>query len=122
MRKIRNSCAHNERVYCLSREKDKHGHGGRIKDNYILALRPSYSRDPGQRIFDLVIYFKYYLPQKEFRQFVKELLSMLQKLKAQVHPNAFDYVRGQMGIKHLDDLNVLLNLPKDPIEYNKFDK
>lgn len=122
MRKVRNSCAHNERIYSLSREKERHGGGGRIKDIYIKSMRASYSRDPEQRIFDLVIYFKYYLPPNEFKQFIKGLSSMIQELQSQIHPSAFDYVRGQMGIKNLEDLNILRDLPKDPIEYNKFDK
>lgn len=30
MRKIRNSCAHNERVYCLTRKQERRSHSGRI--------------------------------------------------------------------------------------------
>ena len=47
---------------------------------------------------------------------------MLLKLQAEIHPSAFDNVRGKMGIKNLDDLDTLASLPKDDIEYNKFDK
>lgn len=122
MRKVRNACAHNERVYCLSRGKDQYGHGGRIKENYIRSLRPSYSRDLDQRIFDLIVYFKYFLPVPEYKQLIKELKEMLLDLQSKIHPSAFDYVRGQMGIKNMQDLDLLLNLPKDPIEYNKFDR
>lgn len=36
MRKVRNSCAHNERIYCLCRDRDKfHKNSGRIKEQYI---------------------------------------------------------------------------------------
>ena len=47
---------------------------------------------------------------------------MLEDLQARIHPHAFEYVRGQMGIKDINDLNVLIRLPKDEIDYNKFDK
>ena len=47
---------------------------------------------------------------------------MLENLQNQIHPHAFEYIRAQMGIKNLEDLDVLLHLPKDDIEYNKFDK
>ena len=47
---------------------------------------------------------------------------MLLELQAKIHPHAFEYVRGQMGIRNLDDLDSLLNFPRDDIEYNKFDK
>lgn len=46
---------------------------------------------------------------------------MLNDLQTKIHPHAFEYVRGQMGIRNLEDLDTLLNFPKDEIEYNKFD-
>lgn len=47
---------------------------------------------------------------------------MLNKLQSKIHPHAFEYVRGHMGIRNIEDLDTLLNIPKDDIEYNKFDK
>ena len=47
---------------------------------------------------------------------------MLIDLQSKIHPHAFNYVRGQMGIKNLQDLDTLIMFPKDEIEYNKFDK
>ena len=75
-----------------------------------------------QKIFDLIVYFKYYLPNNEYKGFIKTLKNMLENLQNQIHPHAFEYIRAQMGIKNLEDLDVLLHLPKDDIEYNKFDK
>lgn len=95
---------------------------GRILENYFRMLGNGYSRDLNQKIFDLIIYFKYYLPSKEYKQFILELKNMLEDLQARIHPHAFEYVRGQMGIKDINDLNVLIRLPKDEIDYNKFDK
>ena len=122
MRIIRNSCAHNERVYCISRSRDSSHNSGRIIDPYIAALGSSYKRDHNQSILDLLVYFKYYLPKKEYMQMIKELDNMLQDLSGKIHPHAFEYIRGKMGIKNIADLDHLLHLPKDEIEYNKFDK
>lgn len=47
---------------------------------------------------------------------------MLLDLEVQIHPHAFEYVRAQIGIRNLSDLDTLINIPKDEIEYNKFDK
>lgn len=123
MRKIRNSCAHNERVYCLCRKrKEKSSNTGRIIEKYFPMLRSGYTRNLDQKIFDLIVYFKYYLPNNEYKGFIKTLKNMLESLQNQIHPHAFEYIRAQMGIKNLEDLDVLLHLPKDDIEYNKFDK
>ncbi len=119
MRKTRNSCAHNERVYCLS---ENHRSSGRIVEPYLQNLGARYTREPEKKLFDLFVYFKYYLPNKEYRQFINELKTMLSNLKNRIHPHAFEYVRGKIGIHKLEDLEALLSLPKDDIEYNKFDK
>ncbi|MDO4170813.1 MAG: Abi family protein [Lachnospiraceae bacterium] len=116
MRKIRNACAHNERIYCLSRPK------GRILETYLRQLRRTYSRNKDQKLFDLIVYFKYYLPHKEYQSFISELKSMIFALKSDIDPIAFDNIRGQMGIVNLSDLDTLVALSKDDIEYNKFDK
>lgn len=122
MRKIRNSCAHNERVYCLTRTNEKRGNTGRIIEKYFKMLNSGYTRNLEQKLFDLFVYFKYYLPQNEYKQFISELKTMLINLQSKIHPHAFEYVRGQMGIRALDDLDILLGFPKDDIDYNKFDK
>lgn len=122
MRRIRNSCAHNERIYCLSRSGDKRGRSGRIVENYFRALRPAYIRDNDQKIFDLIVFFKYYLPQKEYQSFISDLKGILFELKGNISIVAFEYIRGQLGIKDLNDLDILTSLPKSDIDYNKFDK
>lgn len=122
MRKIRNSCAHNERVYCLTRRRERNGSSGRIMEKYFRLLSPGYSRHLEQKLFDLFVYFKYYLPRSEYKQFISELKNMLSGLQSKIHPHAFEYVRAQMGIRDLNDLDELIGFPKDEIEYNKFDK
>jgi hypothetical protein len=46
---------------------------------------------------------------------------MLIELQNTLQTNAFDNVRGQMGIKNLNVLDALIALPKSKIEYHKFD-
>ena len=84
-------------------------------------MRPVYSRESDKRIMDLLVYMKYYLPNKEYIHMISEIQSMLETLKKTVTPNAFDNIRGQMGIKNLSDLEDLKSVPKDKIPYNKFD-
>lgn len=122
MRKIRNSCAHNERIYCLTRSEGNRGKSSRILENYLRKLRPAYSRHREQQIFDLIVYFKYYLPHREYQQFISELKGLLFDLKGNIDPIAFEYVRAQIGIINLDDLDILVSLNKNDIDYNKFDK
>ncbi len=122
MRKIRNSCAHNERIFCIHQSQNSvKQNNGRIIEKYIMALRPSYSKKSDKRIFDLLVYFKYYLPDKEFRNMIEGLQKMLTGLQNSISANAFDNIRGQMGIKSLSDLETLKSLYKAPILYNNFD-
>lgn len=46
MRKVRNSCAHNERIYCLTRSNGNRfrGNSSRILEPYLRMLRPAYMR------------------------------------------------------------------------------
>lgn len=123
LRKIRNACAHNERIFSLKqKEIDQKPNTGRIKEKYIKQLSKSYSRESEKRLFDLLVYFKYYLPDKEYKNMIEEIQTKLEKIKGLLQPNAFDNIRGQMGIKSLEDLEILKNLPKKTIKYHSFDK
>ena len=62
-----------------------------------------------------------FLPKEEFAPMIMELKNMLKELQGTLQPNAFDNVRGQMGIKNLSVLDTLISLPKSKIEYHKFD-
>ncbi len=122
LRKVRNSCAHNERVYCIHQTQVRNNStSGRILDPYYSQLPQSYCRCTEKNIFDILIYFKYFLPNEEYITMISELGKMLLDLQSKLISNAFDNVRGQMGIKNLSIFSTLINLPKDKIEYNKFD-
>ena len=122
LRRVRNSCAHNERVYCIHQTQARNNTAsGRILDPYYEQLPRAYSRCTEKNIFDILIYFKYFLPKGEFTQMITEIKNMLTELQSALHPNAFANVRGQMGIRDLSILDTLISLPKAKIEYHKFD-
>ena len=122
LRRVRNSCAHNERVYCIHQTHARNNSAsGRILDPYYTQLPTSYSRCTEKNIFDILVYFKYFLPTEEFTPMIIELKNMLIELQNTLQTNAFDNVRGQMGIKNLNVLDALIALPKSKIEYHKFD-
>ena len=122
LRRVRNSCAHNERVYCIHQTQARNNSAsGRILDPYYTQLPTSYSRCNEKNIFDILVYFKYFLPTEEFTPMIIELKNMLIELQNTLQTNAFDNVRGQMGIKNLNVLDALITLPKSKIEYHKFD-
>ena len=122
LRRVRNSCAHNERVYCIHQTQARNNSAsGRILDHYYTQLPTSYSRCTEKNIFDILVYFKYFLPTEEFTPMIIELKKMLIELQNTLQTNAFDNVRGQMGIKNLNVLDALIALPKSKIEYHKFD-
>lgn len=122
LRRVRNSGAHNERVYCIHQTQARNNSAsGRILDPYYTQLPTSYSRCTEKNIFDILVYFKYFLPTEEFTPMIIELKNMLIELQNTLQTNAFDNVRGQMGIKNLNVLDALIALPKSKIEYHKFD-
>lgn len=122
LRKVRNSCAHNERVYNIrQQQQNKQSSSGRILDPYFEQLPKSYKNEHDKNIFDILIYLKYYLPKEEYTPMILELKKMLLDLQTKLSPNAFANVRGQMGIKDISILDTLDSLPKSKIQYNKFD-
>lgn len=123
LRIVRNSCAHNERIYCINRSREwNNQNSGRILETYFSLLPNKYKKETNQKIFDLIVYFKYYLPSNEYNKFIDSIYNMLVDLQNKLHANAFDYIRGHMGIGNIEDLLTLKYAAKNKIEYNKFDK
>ena len=112
MRKIRNSCAHNERIYTLKRR-------GRIIERYLRQLPRSYCRENEQKIMDLLIYLKYYLHHSDYKSLLYSVKTLLERLEANISANAFNNVRAAMGIKDISHLDLLLT-DNNKKEYNKF--
>lgn len=102
IRIFRNACAHNERIYCL--------HGvGRIYDSEIRKLGNRYKRNKERKLFDLLIYLRYYMQVDDYKILLNKIKSMLKKLENETSQYAFDNIRGGMGIKRLEDLDTLAN-------------
>jgi len=124
MRQVRNSCAHNERIYCISERNNTGGKNShkRITEKYLKQLPKSYLRvNENKKIIDLIVYFKYYLPNKEYKELINILYDMLAELGMNIQEKAFDRVRAQMGIKNIEHLIDLRDMEKCDIKYNKFD-
>lgn len=114
-RTVRNSCAHNERIYTM-----KHS-GSRLRTTYMNALAKSYSREADKKVIDLLVYLKFYLPHTEYAELVLKIGAMLLNLKGQIRPQAFEKVRADLGIKDVNHLDKLLENPKH-IKYNDLGK
>lgn len=95
MRKIRNSCAHNEGIY------------GMIREGRVLQSFKEFLPDRNQYIMDLLIYMRYFLPDGEYNIFIDKIIDLLDTLKSKLTNEAFNRVRVDMGIKNIDDLNIL---------------
>lgn len=102
IRIFRNACAHNERIYCL--------HGvGRIFENEIKKLGKRYKKIKERKLFDLLVYLRYYMQKEEYQSLISKIKKSLEKLESSISQYAFDNIRGGTGIKSLDDLDILSN-------------
>lgn len=113
LRKIRNSCAHNERVYDIILKNQ------RINTPYFNLMSNTYNNNNNKDklIIDCIVYFKYYLKASAFEKFITELTDLLNELQTQLQPQSFNRVRASMGIKDLSHLNLILQESKN-IKYN----
>lgn len=102
VRIVRNACAHNERIYCL------HGEG-RIFEKEINKFGKRYKKTKTKSVFDLLIYLRYFMSKNEYAELVSTIKTMLEELEEKVTPYAFNNIRGNMGIKSLEDLDILIN-------------
>lgn len=114
MRLIRNKCAHNERLYTYAA-------GKRIKQPFkdLTRLPDNYLFNEKQNITDLLVYLKYFLKHEDFETLINTVKNMLFLLQHKIPYSAFEYIRGQMGIKNIEHLDLLLK-DKKVIEYNDF--
>ena len=118
MRKVRNACAHNERIYTLE-SVSRNGSNRRILDSYFSMLSSGYASHTEQKLVDLFIYLKYYLETDDYNKLITQIKNMLLNLQKQINANAFGNVRAKMGIKDIRHLDILMSNNKN-IQYNKF--
>lgn len=102
IRIVRNACAHNERIFDLSRV-------GALKMEWVRHLPKSYRRNTSRdkRIIDFIITLRYYLQDEDYYIFLDEVYELLSLLREEIPTVAFDYVRGKMGIKNMEDIECL---------------
>ncbi len=109
LRTVRNSCAHNERIY------DTHLSNERVKCKYFDLMSPSYNNrrnSQDKRIIDLMVYLKYYLDHRKYIDLHSEVKKLLEDLKSKMKTPVFDFVRAALGIRDLEHLEQLLMQPK----------
>lgn len=121
MRIVRNACAHNERIYTITRKPARPAtrSTGRILCGHLRLLPSSYHSEREQKVIDLLIYLKYFLAPSDFQSLIDDISNMLSELQKKIDPIAFANVRGQLGVKDLSDLQKLKDNPRN-IPYNKF--
>ena len=90
------------------------------KTRVFLPTRKNYiTKHYSQRLIDVILYLRYFLPDTEYIAFIEDVERLLITLREKINGNAFDKVRAEMGIRSLDDLEILKNSSKD-IKFNKF--
>lgn len=114
IRKIRNACAHNERLYGMKEENRRV-----IDAQYFPMLVKSYKKERDRNLMDLIVYFRYYLTDEDYILFVEPIKQLLHDLEEKINTTAFHTIRGDMGIKNVDHLDLLSSTHKK-IEYDKF--
>lgn len=114
MRKIRNSCAHNERVFDICTP-------GQINCTYATVLPNVYrrNREGNKKLLDFILYLRYYTDDSNYVDFIDEIYNLLLNLESKISTNSYDYVRGKMGIKNKEHLLLLKSISKD-IDYSAF--
>ena len=116
IRKVRNACAHNERIYCIHRSQS------RVNQPFKQFLKKpnNYTRNRTQRIIDLIIYFRYFMDDKTYSAMLEEIKEIFLTLQPQINPNVFSKIRAETGIRSLQILDDLAKTTKK-INYNKFE-
>ncbi len=117
IRKVRNSCAHNERVIFF---KSKSPRFKQPFKEYILGDRRYFKYNPQQQLVDLLVSLKYFMNSNDYEKLVLQLRSNLINLQNELNITSFDYVRSNMGIRDLNDLEYLATKNKKNINYNKY--
>ena len=111
LRKVRNDCAHSERIYGVSKEN------ARVITVMHRRLGKRYEKDRHLQLIDAFIHMRYFLSATEYRSFLTFITEQLNQLEKEIDPEAFRRVRSRMGIRDVADLNILLkNLRELPYE------
>lgn len=104
IRKIRNECAHNERVFDYLKPS------GRVITKYHEHLGGKYRYNRDLRIIDLLIHVKYFLPHEEYELLIMDIYKLIDKLKNKINEHAFSRIKNNIGLRQPADLLRLLEL------------
>ena len=105
IRIVRNACAHNERIFCLTTSS-------RFYEYYFQQLNTRYNRTSKKHLMDLFVYFKYFLSESDFNGMIGDICEKLLELQQTIDILPFARVRNAMGIKKLTDLDKLMAILK----------
>lgn len=116
LRKVRNSCAHNERIYGITRNN------GRVKHpfNVFLNNPKPYINHRSQHLIDLIVYLRYFMEDVEYQELLFQIKNQFLTLQSQLNKNAFEKVHAETGIKNINVLEELSATTKK-IDYNRFE-
>ncbi|MGL5440163.1 MAG: Abi family protein [Filifactoraceae bacterium] len=102
LRKIRNVCAHNERLYDTNAPE-------RVIERYFELLPVEYhGLKESKRIIDGVIYLKYFLDANDYAGLIGQLTAILKHLQDNIIDEGFSNVIRDMGIIDISHLDCLL--------------
>lgn len=113
-RKIRNSCAHNERIYEMQRKN------GRVNvpfKTFLLNPKP-YTNIRSQTIVDCFVCLRYFLDDCDYFSMINLLKNEYFKLQEKINSNVFSKVRASTGVKQVGLFDELLTVKKS-IDYNR---
>lgn len=116
LRKSRNACAHNERIYCLSFKNN------RISQPFLkfAPKHANYLKHRTQRIVDLILFLRYFMCDKEYKTMIIDIENIFIKLQSKINRNVFNKIRASTGIRDLSLFETLKNT-KHTIKYSSLE-
>lgn len=106
MRKIRNACAHNERIMFI--EDDNKA----IITKYHKKLSNAYLKRRNKQIVDLLIFLKYVNTKRDYNKLIGTLTAELNQMRTVIGEVAFEKIRVGLGIRNIEHLQIISNEPK----------
>lgn len=108
MRKVRNATAHNERIIFLMDSNRI------VITDYHKKLTTIYrNRLRNKQIIDLLIFLKYFNKNQHYSELINFILEGLSSIQKSMHSHVFENVRSSLGIRSLEHLHFLRDIPKE---------
>jgi len=112
---LRNNIAHSERIIDFKGNPDKK----RTLTQYHRTY--GYTKVQQERLIDVLLYMKMFIPGKEYIHLVNEIITMFDQLKLKVHNNAFIKICSSFGL--ITSINyktslIQLKTPSHTINYS----